>query len=291
MQELRQSTGVTVRIGPAVDATDGVTPETTLALGAADQAELLKHDGAATVDISGRTFAAVTGCDGWYDLTLTTADVDTLGVLEVVIQDASLCAPIFVRFMVVGQAYYDGKYGSAGLPANVIAHGGRLFETGTAQAGTVNTITLAAVATSDDIAGGWIFLVSGTGAGQGAMIDAYDGGTKVATLSKSLTTAPDATTGYFIIPHGFNVVSDANPIEATVTEVQAAAVTEIWAKVCESEGSITAQQILSILLSSGAGTTSNGGANFHTPNGNAQRVAGTMNASNERTAITLTPSA
>ena len=89
MHFLKQSTAVDVRIGPAVDATDGVTPETTLALGTADQAEALKHDGAATVDISARTFAAVTGADGWYDLTLSTADTGTLGQLDIVIQDSS----------------------------------------------------------------------------------------------------------------------------------------------------------------------------------------------------------
>ena len=111
MQLLKQSTGVDVRIGPAVDATDAVTPETTLALGTADQAELLKHNGAATVDISARTFAAVTGCDGWYDLTLTTADTDTVGMVTIVVQDASLMLPIFKDFMVVPANAYDSLVG------------------------------------------------------------------------------------------------------------------------------------------------------------------------------------
>ncbi|MEW8120075.1 MAG: hypothetical protein AB2792_23185 [Candidatus Thiodiazotropha sp.] len=222
MQELKQSTGVDIRIGPAVDATDGVTPETTLALGSADQAELLKHNGAATVDISARTFAAVTGCDGWYDLTLTTADTNTLGLLDIVIQDASLCAPIFVRAMVVDADYYDAKYGTAGMPADVVSSGGQVFETGTALSGTTTTITLAAGASSNDLSGDSIVFTGGTGAGQGAMIDAYNTTTKVATLSKTLTTAPDATTTYQIRPYGYNVVSDANPIEAQVVDISTA---------------------------------------------------------------------
>jgi hypothetical protein len=119
MQELRQSTQIKVRIGPAVDATDGVTPETGLALGAADQAELLKHNGAATVDISGATFAAVTGCDGWYDLTLTTSHTDTLGLLDVVIQDSSLMVPVHRSFVVVTANYWDSKYGSDVRQADV----------------------------------------------------------------------------------------------------------------------------------------------------------------------------
>lgn len=119
MQELRQSTEIKVRVGSAVDATDGVTPETTLTLGAADQAELLKHNGAPTVDISGRTFAAVTSVSGWYDLTLTTTDTNTLGQLTAVIQDSSLMAPIFRNFMVVTQQHWDSKYSTDTLQVDV----------------------------------------------------------------------------------------------------------------------------------------------------------------------------
>lgn len=107
MQFLKQSTGVDVRVGPAMDPADGVTPVTGLTLGAADQAELLKHDGAATVDISGRTFAAVTGSDGWYDLTLTTTDTNTVGMVTVVVQDASATLPTFTDFMVLPAGVYD----------------------------------------------------------------------------------------------------------------------------------------------------------------------------------------
>lgn len=124
MQEIKQSTEVKVRIGAAVDATDGVTPETTLALGAADQAELLKHNGVATVDIAARTFAAVTACDGWYDLTLTTADTGTLGMLTVVIQDSSLMAPIFKDFMVTTANYWDSKYSTDTLQVDLTQIGG-----------------------------------------------------------------------------------------------------------------------------------------------------------------------
>ena len=161
MQELRQSTEIKVRVGSAVDATDGVTPETTLTLGAADQAELLKHNGAATVDISGRAFAAVTSVSGWYDLTLTTTDTNTLGQLTVVIQDSSLMAPIFRDFMVIAQQYWDSKYSTdtlqvdvtqwlgttaatptvAGVPEVDLTHiAGSVVATGTAQLG-VNVVT------------------------------------------------------------------------------------------------------------------------------------------------------
>jgi hypothetical protein len=99
-QWLKQSTQYVARIGPFVDATNGVTPETGVTLGAADQAELLKETGA-TVDISAATFAAITGVGGWYDLTLTTSHTDTLGRLVVIIQDESVCLPVWKEFLVV----------------------------------------------------------------------------------------------------------------------------------------------------------------------------------------------
>ena len=64
----------------------------------------------------------------------------------------------------------------------------------------------------------------------------------------------------------------------------------VWAKVCESEGSYTAQQIMSVALAVLAGRTSNGGNTLSTPNNNATRVAATTDGSNNRTAITVTPS-
>lgn len=115
MLVLRQSTAIDIRVGPFVDATDGVTPETGVTLAGADQAEVLKENGAATVAMAG-TFAAVTGCDGWYDYTVAAGDVDTVGEVVFVVQDSSVCLPVFVRAMVVEEAVYDDLYdaGSAG---------------------------------------------------------------------------------------------------------------------------------------------------------------------------------
>lgn len=121
---LKQSTAATLRVGPFMDATNGVTPETGVTLGAADQAELLKATGA-TVDISAATFAAVTGVGGWYDLSLTTSHTDTLGMLTVVVQDESVCTPVFVRAMVIPAVVYDALVaGSDNLDVSVTQFGG-----------------------------------------------------------------------------------------------------------------------------------------------------------------------
>jgi hypothetical protein len=126
---LKQSTAATLRLGPFMDATDGVTPETGVTLGAADQAEILKATGA-TVDISGATFAAITGAGGWYDLSLTTSHTDTLGMLTVVVQDTSVCLPVFARAMVVPANVWDSLVGGTDLiDASVVQWAGTAVAT------------------------------------------------------------------------------------------------------------------------------------------------------------------
>jgi hypothetical protein len=110
MLELQANTEVKVRIGPFVDVGDGYTPQTDIDVATADEAELLKHNGAATVDISGSTWAAIADCDGWYDLTLSGTDTNTEGLLTVVVQDDSDCLPVYCNFMVLAQAAWLSKY-------------------------------------------------------------------------------------------------------------------------------------------------------------------------------------
>lgn len=115
-QILRQSTQIIVRLGPAVAVGDGFTPVTSLTLGSADEAELLKANTTTTTDISGATMSAITGCDGWYGLTLTTSHTDTVGCLDVMINDDSLILPIFARFQVIEEAAYDAIYAASADP-------------------------------------------------------------------------------------------------------------------------------------------------------------------------------
>jgi hypothetical protein len=128
---LRQSTQVIVVIGPFVDVTDGFTPETGITLSGADEAEILKANTSTTTDISGATWAAITGCDGYYALTLTTTLTDTIGPLTVMVNDDSVCLPVFARFQVIEEAAYDTIYAASALPAS----------TTNITAGTVTTAT------------------------------------------------------------------------------------------------------------------------------------------------------
>ncbi|MDQ4421482.1 hypothetical protein OOT33_13725 [Sphingobium sp. DEHP117] len=86
---------------------------------------------------------------------------------------------------------------AAWLQSNVSA-------TGTAQAGAIATITLAAGASAVNgfYVGKTVLLTSGTGSGQYKEITAYDGASRQATVRSAWTTAPDATSGYSICDGG-----------------------------------------------------------------------------------------
>ena len=90
----------------------------------------------------------------------------------------------------------QGSFGQVLQPAH----------SGTAQAGAALSITLAAgaSATNDYYNGGIVVITSGTGAGQGRLIEdaagGYVGATKVATVTTAWTTNPDATSVYMIFP-------------------------------------------------------------------------------------------
>ncbi len=58
----------------------------------------------------------------------------------------------------------------------------------------------------------------------------------------------------------------------------------------ESNGTITLQQAVSVILAAVAGVTADAGATLKDPSGTATRIAATINGSNERTAMTITPS-
>jgi len=207
MQELRQGTQVKVRIGPAMAIADGVTPVTTLDVSTADQAELLKHNGVATVDISAATFAAITGVDGWYDLTLTTSHTDTLGQCDIVIQDASLNLPLFKSFMVLTQFEWDRKYGAG------VAQG---------DGGGTNTLEVAAAETwGDDQIIGDIIVVNTDGEVQAGIVAGYVASTNIVTFQNDWAVAIAGTSiTYQRVPMHLNIISASNPIPASLTGTQ-----------------------------------------------------------------------
>jgi len=121
-QPLRQSTTATVLVGTFVDKSDGVTGETGVTLGAADSAELMKHDGTTFVDISGNGWTHKAG--GMYTLGLSTTDTETTGRLTVFVADEDVCLPVWKDFVVLPANVFDSLYGSDKLQVDVSQWGG-----------------------------------------------------------------------------------------------------------------------------------------------------------------------
>jgi hypothetical protein len=211
MQFLKADTTTTVRIGPAVDISDGYTCLATLDISTADYAYISEHGGTET-DISGNTWAAVASVTGWYDLTLTAAQLDTEGPLTVMIYDVSLCLPIFKEFMVVNANVYDSLFAAAAtdyLKADLTEV---LDETPMIITGTVDGTGSATVHqcnldsdgyTTNDALNGRVIIFEGntTAAlkGQAATITDYDGTTGYVTVGASAITSASASGDKFTI--------------------------------------------------------------------------------------------
>jgi hypothetical protein len=108
MTWLKQSTAVTVPVGPFVDSTDGVTAETALTISQADIR--LSKNGAAYAQTNNATGASHME-NGWYGVPLDTTDTNTLGSLVVAVNESGAC-PAWRNFMVVPANVWDSMFGA-----------------------------------------------------------------------------------------------------------------------------------------------------------------------------------
>ena len=108
-QLLKQSTAATIKIGPFVDSTDGVTAETALTISQAD-IRLSKNGGAfaQTNNATGATHDE----NGYYGVPLDTTDTNTLGRLRVAVNESG-ALPVWQDFMVVNANVYDSLIGGS----------------------------------------------------------------------------------------------------------------------------------------------------------------------------------
>jgi len=113
---LKQSTAVSIALGPFVDDTDGKTAETGLSIAQAD-VRLKKND--AGWGQKNDSNAATHEENGWYEVALDTTDTGTLGILIVNVSKSG-ALPVWREFMVVPASTYDALVSaSAPLPANI----------------------------------------------------------------------------------------------------------------------------------------------------------------------------
>jgi hypothetical protein len=100
---LKQSTNLTVKIGPFIDDSDGKTAETGLTLTQAD-IRLSKNGGnmAQKHEANDATHDEI----GYYDCPIDTTDTDTLGTLQLMVHQAG-SLPVFHEYMVLPANVYD----------------------------------------------------------------------------------------------------------------------------------------------------------------------------------------
>lgn len=124
MTFLRQSTAATIKLGPFVDSSDGVTAETALTISQAD-VRLSKNGG----DMAQKNSATSATHDeiGYYDVSLDTTDTNTLGRLRVMVSESG-ALPVWHDFIVLPANVYDSLIaGSDVLNANTSTCGRVLY--------------------------------------------------------------------------------------------------------------------------------------------------------------------
>jgi len=152
-QALRQSTATQIDIGPMVDATDGITPETSLTVTNFD-CGIIKHadssmaETSITITASGGSNDMAHLANGMYSLELSATDTGTLGRLSVWCEDSANTVGAFQRYMVLPSQVWDSLYGADKLQVDVVelssdataADNSEAFFDGTGYAGTNNII-------------------------------------------------------------------------------------------------------------------------------------------------------
>lgn len=108
MRWLKQSTSVDVPIGPFVDSSDGVTPETGLTITQSD-IRIKKNGGAWAQKNAAQTLTHEE--NGYYEVTLDATDTDTLGLLRLAVNESG-ALPVWEDFLVLPANVYESLVGN-----------------------------------------------------------------------------------------------------------------------------------------------------------------------------------
>ena len=317
---LKQSTAVTVKVGPFVDATDGVTAETGLTISQAD-IRITKNGGAfaQTNNAAGATHDE----NGYYGVPLDTTDTGTLGTLRVSVNESG-ALPVWQDFMIVPANVWDSLFGAdklqvhvdemtAGIiTATVIADGS--IDAATFAAGAINAAAIASDAITDAKVASDVTIASVTGAvgsvtGAVGSVTGNVGGNVVGSTGSvvgavgsvtgavgSVTGAVGSVTGNV----GGNVVGSVASVTAGVTvttnndktgyALSTAGVDAILDDTI-GDSTITLRQAVKVMLASLAGKLSGAATttvSIRNVADDTNVIVATVDADGNRSAVTLT---
>ncbi len=236
MRWLKQSTTVTIKLGPFVDDTDGKTIEAGLTIQKAD-VRLSKNGGnyaAAHADQGVADVGAPYDEVGEYDIALDdTNDTDTLGHLRMMVIETG-ALPVWAEFRIVPANVWDSLFGADKLVVDVEESGNNMITAaaiatdaidadalkadaateirdavwGVLPTGTVltdagnNASTFKTSRTeteTDHWKGAFLTFTTGDLAGQTRQVGAYNGTTKVVTLVVALSATPADDVAFILI--------------------------------------------------------------------------------------------
>lgn len=195
--ELRESTAVSIKLGPFVDKTDGSTPET----GVTTTIKVSKNGGTMAARSSGTAIAH--DADGYYTVALNSTDTNTRGTLRVTAADHTIHLAVWADYEVVSAEYYDEKYaGPVFLQSSV---------------SLTSVLDTGASGTDDYYNGSILVIVEGPGAGQSRRIIDYVGASKTVTLDEQWITLPTSASKYRIFSNGSPNLDVLNGVESGLT--------------------------------------------------------------------------
>lgn len=203
MTILKQSTAVTIKLGPFVDDADGKTAETALTISQAD-IRLSKNGGdiAQTNSTSGATHDEL----GYYNVPLDTTDTNTLGRLMVAVSESG-ALPVWKDFVVVPANVFDSLFSTDKLDVNVAEMSTDVLTASALKADAVTEIQsgLALEATLTAMKGaGW---TTETMAAIDVLIDAIKAKTDLITTGTTLSIASVVSGSTMTVHRGDTMVA------------------------------------------------------------------------------------
>jgi hypothetical protein len=308
-RDLRQSTSVDLPIGPFVDTAGAAVTTLTIT-----QPDIRLKKGGASWAQKNAAQTLSHEENGMYEVTLDATDTNTLGPMRLASVKAG-ALQVWEDFQVMPANVWDSLYstdllqvdltqiigGAVPAPAVTgvikadVTHFAGTATTASAGRPEVNTSHVGGtVQSAGDIIGDTNDIQARLPASLvGGRMDSSTGSmaANVVTATAIATAAIDADSIATDAITAAKIAADAIGASELATDAVTEIVDAIKAAVIETQGSYTIQQTLSILLSVLAGVTSSNGAVFKSPNGVSTRVTATPDGSNNRTSMTLVPSA